>query len=184
VKHLPKDPIIFVTVGSGDFDPLIRAVDDLAPSLDLPVVAQIGIGRYEPRHIQWFRLAPSLEPYYERAALVIAHGGIGVTMEVLYRKIPLVSVDNPDRPDQHQEDLLSYLSEKGHLIWCRDLSRLGEAIHRARTEPLVPFTPPPLALHLIVREYLETLARGGDVEAVARRYRGKHVRPEDVHGIP
>ena len=176
--------ILFVTVGSGDFDPLIRAVDALAPSLDLPVVTQIGIGRYVPQHAYWFRLAPSLEPFYERAQVVVAHGGIGVTIEVLARGIPLVSVDNPDRPDHHQEDLLGYLSGRGHLIWCRDMKRLGEAIRRAREEPLVPFVLPPLAIHLIVEKYIQALIQGRNPDDVVRPLRGKRVTPEDVHGLP
>ncbi len=181
-RHLPQPegPIVFVTVGSGDFDPLIQAMDALAPHLDLPVIMQIGIGRYIPQHAAWFRHAPSLDPYYQHAAVVVAHGGVGVTMEVLNRRIPLVSVDNPDRPDQHQQDLLGYLSERGHLIWCRDLQRLGEAIAEARRRPLKPFPMPPLALHKIVDRYLEALARGEDPTPIARRYRGRRVRPEDV----
>lgn len=177
---VPEGPFIFVTVGSGDFDPLIRAMDALAPQLDLPVVMQIGVGQYEPRHATWFRLAPSLAPFYDRAALVVSHGGVGVTLEVLKRGLPLVGVDNPDRYDQHQQDLLGYLDARGHLVWCHDLSRLGEAIERARTTRLVPFHPPPLAIHLVVQEYLRALEWGNDPEAVARKYRGRHVRPEDV----
>lgn len=179
-EPLPTSPFIFVTVGSGDFDPLVKAMDALAPSLDQPVVMQIGVGRYEPRHATWFRLAPSLAPYYERAALVVAHGGVGTTLEVLQRGLPLVGVDNPDRYDQHQQDLLSYLDEKGHLVWCRDLARLREAIARARAQTFVPFQAPPTAIHLIVEAFLQALQWGDDPQAVARRFQGKHVRPEDV----
>lgn len=177
---LPDRPFIFVTVGSGDFDALVRAMDELAPSLDLPVVMQIGVGKYEPRHATWFRLAPSLAPFYERAALVVSHGGVGVTMEVLNRGLALVGVDNPDRYDQHQQDLLGYLHEKGHLVWCHDLSRLGEAIAQARAMTFVPFHTPRPAIHLVVEEYLQALEWGHDPEVVARKYRGRHVRPEDV----
>ncbi len=171
--------MIFVTVGSGDFDPLIRQMDRLAPQLDLPVVMQIGLGKYEPMHAEFFRFAPSLAPYYERADLVVAHGGVGVTLEVLTRHIPLVSVDNPDRPDHHQDDILSHLASQGYLLWCRDLTRLGVAIAQARTTTFPAFELPPLALHLVVAEFLETLAAGGDTKAVAKRYRGRQVRPQD-----
>jgi len=174
------NPIIFVTVGSGDFDSLIEKMDALAPALDLPVVMQIGIGRYEPRNAEWFRLAPTLEPYYRRAAVVVAHGGVGVTIEVLNRGIPLVSVANADRPDQHQEDLLSHLDERGHIVWCRDLDRLGEAIDRARHVPLVPFRAPEPAIHLILDRFLIALARGQDPGPIARAYRGRRVLPEEM----
>ncbi len=181
---IPEGPFIFVTVGSGDFDSLVQAADALAPRLDLPVVMQIGVGKYEPRHAVWFRHAPSLAPYYERAALVISHGGVGTTLEVTRRGIPLVGVDNPDRYDQHQQDLLSYLEEKGHLVWCRNLARLDEAIQRSRAVTCTPFSPPPLAIHHVVDAFLRALARGDDPAQVARHFQGKHVRPEDVIGGP
>ncbi len=174
--------MIFVTVGSGDFDPLICKMDDLAPELGLPVVMQIGRGEYEPKNAEFFRFAPSLEPYYRRATLVVAHGGVGVTLEVLSRHIRLVSVDNPDRPDHHQDDILSHLHASGHLLWCRDLSRLGEAIRQAHEMAFVPFELPPPAVHFVVAEYLDTLASGGDAAAVARRYRGAQLSPEDFAG--
>ena len=82
--------IVFVTVGTTDFDPLLRAADEAAPRLGLPVKFQIGIGSYEPKNGEWVRHAPSLEPYYDRAAVVVAHGGAGTILEVLRRGVPLV----------------------------------------------------------------------------------------------
>ena len=167
--------IIFVTVGSGDFDPLVQAMDEIAPQLDLPVVMQIGMGRYEPRNAEWFRLAPSLEPYYRRAAVVVAHGGVGVTMEVLTRGIPLVGVDNPDRYDQHQQDLLGYLSEEGHLVWCRDMQQLASCIQRARSGVLRPMERPYTAIHRVVDEVLQAIVHGQNPRPIIERYRGAHV---------
>jgi len=150
--------MIFVTVGSGDFDPLIQAMDEIcARRPDLEVLMQIGLGRYEPQHAPFFRFAPSLEPYYDRADLVIAHGGVGVTMEVLRRGLPLIGVDNPDRPDQHQVDLLSYLSEGGYLVWCHDLNRLEATIDSIRSRKLRRWEPPPCTIHLIVDAFLQKL---------------------------
>ncbi|MBM3319652.1 MAG: hypothetical protein FJY73_03135 [Candidatus Eisenbacteria bacterium] len=167
--------ILLVTVGSTDFDPLVRAADEAAPRIDLPMEIQIGIGRYEPKNARWFRMAPSLEPYYARAEVVVSHGGAGTILEVLRRGIRLVAADNPDRPDQHQKDMIGHMASLGRLVWCGDLSRLPEAIEEARAlcpEPLV--TAPPL-IHLVVREFLGAIENGGDPRAVARAWRGRRV---------
>lgn len=168
--------IVFVTVGSTDFDPLVRAADEAAPSLPLPVVIQIGIGRYEPRNAEWFRLAPSLEPYYARAEIVVSHGGAGTILEVLRRGMRLVSADNPDRPDQHQKDMIGHMASLGKLVWCRDLARLRGAIEEARSLRPAPLVTPPPLVHHVIREFLDAIENGGDPRAVARGWRGRSVK--------
>lgn len=148
---------ILTTVGSGDFDDLVQAMDRLAPALTAAgdtVLMQIGEGRYAPRHAACFRLAPSLEPYIAQADLVVAHGGLGVTIEVLRQGKRLVSVSNPDRYDAHQGDLLGMLSRRGHLLWCQDLARLAEAIDQARVTQFVPYHEELGTLAETIIEYL------------------------------
>lgn len=146
--------MIFVTVGTTDFDALIKHIDGLAPALSEPVVAQTGRGEYVPSHCESFRFAPSLDPYYDQARLVVAHGGLGTAIEVLQRGLPLIGVSNPDRYDRHQDDLLGTLSERGHMIWCRDLDRLQEAIERADRMQFVPYEAPECQIAQEIRRYL------------------------------
>jgi len=131
------------------------------PSLRTPGVMQIGHGRYIPVNVPYFRFAPSLGSYYEQSSLVIAHGGLGITMEVLRRGLPLVSVSNPDRYDNHQEELLSSMSEEGYLVWCRHLDKLKEAIETAQTMHLRHYEPPKCEIHLIIHEFLSGRDRTG-----------------------
>lgn len=148
---------IFLTVGSGDFDDLVRAMDRLTPALIAggdTVLMQIGEGRAIPQNADYFRFAPSLEPYFAQADLVVAHGGLGVTVEVLRHGKRLVSVSNPDRYDAHQGDLLRVLSQRGHLVWCHDLAQLADAIRRARTSDFVPYHEEPGTLAQRIIEYL------------------------------
>ncbi len=154
-QTLTKPPFLFVTVGSTDFDALIQTIDRLMPSLGLEGIAQIGRGQYLPLNMPYFRFAPALTPYYERASLVIAHGGLGITMEVLRRGLPLVSVSNPDRYDDHQTDLLSTMAAQGHLIWCRQLDELKQAIETAQTASLWPYQPPECQIHLVIHDFLK-----------------------------
>ena len=149
-----RRPFVFVTVGSTDFDPLVQAVDALAPSIHAEGVMQIGHGQYVPANWPHFRFAPSLDPYYEQSTLVIAHGGLATTMEVLMRGLPLVSVSNPDRYDNHQDDLLTAMAQEGYLIWCRHLEHLEQAIQKAQSTRLQPYEPAESEIHLVINEFL------------------------------
>ena len=54
--------MIFVTVGTTDFDQLVEAADRLAAAGDEEFVIQIGHGHYEPQHAAWFRFADRWRP--------------------------------------------------------------------------------------------------------------------------
>jgi beta-1,4-N-acetylglucosaminyltransferase len=152
-------PYLFVTVGSTDFDALVARVDELIPRLkNVGGIMQIGSGRYEPLNLPYFRFAPSLDSYYEQASLVVAHGGLAVTMEVLMRGVPLVSVSNADRYDQHQEDLLAQLAAEGYLCWCRHLDDLEQAIVETQRTPLRRYVTPPSNIHGAIATYLQGIS--------------------------
>jgi beta-1,4-N-acetylglucosaminyltransferase len=152
--------MIFVTVGTTDFDALVIAADRLVATTDEPVVIQIGHGEVEPQHARWLRFAPSLDPFYEQADVVVTHGGLGTVTEVLRRGLRMVGVSNPDRFDRHQDQILQALEQAGHLIWCRDLADLPAAIQRARQAQFVPYQPPTSHIHRVVDRFLRDLAEG------------------------
>ncbi len=138
--------MIFVTVGAGDFNALIQAMDELAPQLAATgqnVLLQIGHGAYVPQHAEYFRFAPALEPYFDQADVIVSHGGIGVVTEVLRMGKRLVGVSNHDRYDDHQDDLLRAMASRGHLVWCQDLHDLADAVAQASTVSLVPYQEEP-----------------------------------------
>jgi len=149
--------MIFVTVGTTDFDALVAAADRLAATSDETVVIQIGHGEVEPQHAQWLRFAPSLDPFYEQADVVVTHGGLGTVTEVLRRGLRMVGVSNPDRFDRHQDQILQAFEQAGHLVWCRDLSGLPAAIEQARQAQFVPYLPPPSHIHRVVDRFLRDL---------------------------
>lgn len=151
-------PFLFVTVGSTDFDPLVCKVDELVPNLGFNEgIMQIGSGHYMPQHMPYFRFAPSLTPYYAQASLVIAHGGLAVTTEVLSQGLPLVSVSNADRYDRHQEDILRALADEGYLCWCKNLDELGATIEDAQSKVLRRYTVPECNIHRVIEHYLDSL---------------------------
>ncbi len=145
--------MIFVATGTTGFDRLAQAMDELSQSLPEKIVIQIGGGNYQPRNCEYFRLAPSLTPYYEQASVVVSHGGVGITTEVLTYGRPLVGVEDQDQPERHQREILQALEQEGYLVWCRDLAQLPQAIEQARTH-LNPYTPPECRIHVIIDEFL------------------------------
>jgi UDP-N-acetylglucosamine transferase subunit ALG13 len=151
-----KVAVIFVTVGSTDFDPLIAEMDKLAVGLGMDVVMQIGAGRYVPQHAPYFRFAPSLDACYDQAELVVGHGGLGTIVEALERGKKLICVVNPTTYDRHQEHLLGLFEEQEYLVWCREVGRLGEAIQRARSTQLKRYEPPECTIHEVIADYLLT----------------------------
>jgi beta-1,4-N-acetylglucosaminyltransferase len=148
--------VIFVAIGTTDFDALIQAMDNLSLSLPEEVVMQIGRSKYMPKHCEYFRFVPSLVPYYERASLVVSHGGLGIVTEVMEYGRPLVTVEDPNQPDCHQREILDMWEREGHLIWCKDLKELPEAMERAKTQ-LRPYTAPECWIHAIVAGFLDSL---------------------------
>ncbi|MER2599570.1 MAG: PssE/Cps14G family polysaccharide biosynthesis glycosyltransferase [Caldilineales bacterium] len=146
--------MLFITVGTTDFDPLVAAGDALAAQTGERVVIQIGHGEVEPQHAEWLRFALSLEPYYDQAEVVITHGGLGTLTELLHRGQRVVGVSNPDRFDRHQDQILQAFSQANHLIWCQDLKELALAVEQARSAHFTPYTPPRSHIHELIAEFL------------------------------
>lgn len=149
--------MIFVAVGTTDFDALIGEMDKIAPSLSEEVVMQIGNGQYIPRSCQYFRFASSLAPYYDSSTIIVSHGGLGIIMEALERGKKLVSVENATCHGAHQRELLSTLVKEEYLIWCRDLSELPEALERARRREFKRYVAPGCEIHKVIKEFLQKL---------------------------
>lgn len=138
--------MIFVTVGSSFFDELVEAMDTAIGENQIrtEVVIQIGYGgSYEPVHCEFFRSSPGLNAYYERASLVVGHGGTGTTLEILERGLRLISVSNPYVSDNHQHEFLEALERRGFLTYCRDLTTLPRLIE----ESLLKEPPSPVNLY-------------------------------------
>jgi len=146
---------LLVTVGTTSFDDLARAADELVPQLSpADGLIQTGEGDYVPRNLPHERFVPGLRDLYDKSSVVIAHGGAATTFEVLRAGVPLVSVANGDRYDDHQADLLSELDAAGHLVWCEDLRNLSDAVERAMQTDLSPLPDDECTIGADIASYL------------------------------
>lgn len=149
--------MIFVAIGTTYFDALVRAMDRLRQDLNEEVMMQIGRSEYVPQNCEYFRFIPSLAPYYDRASLVVSHGGLGIVTEVMELGLPLVVVEDPQQPDRHQREILTEWEREGHLVWCKDLKELPQAIELARCQEFKPYVAPECRIHTVIAEFLHSL---------------------------
>jgi beta-1,4-N-acetylglucosaminyltransferase len=141
--------LIFVTVGTTNFDGLIRAVDRAKEEglLVGDVLCQIGSGSYIPRFCSYFRFRPSIDDLLEQASLVITHGGTTVLSLLVARK-PFIAVANTVLSDDHQTTYLNAISQIVPIVWGRDPERLSEMLELLRTNGPVSFDIPSLCQDL------------------------------------
>lgn len=149
--------MIFITVGTAHFDPLIKKIDELVKNGEIkePVVGQIGRGTYIPKYFRYFRFLKNLNEAYSKASVIVSTGGAGTTMECVTRGLKLVVVENTTLMEGHQAQLIREMERRGHLLWCKDLDKIGSAIEEARSTTFSKFvTDSNLAVEYI-RKLLE-----------------------------
>lgn len=126
--------MIFVTVGTTQFDALIQAVDGIAASgiLSEPVVCQIGSGSYIPRHCEHYKFKPSIDDDMEKSSLVICHGGATV-LSLLAMEKRFIAVANTTLSDDHQSFFLNHLGKTIPILWTRELQDLPHLLQQIST---------------------------------------------------
>ncbi|KUJ83000.1 hypothetical protein AWR36_010690 [Microbulbifer flavimaris] len=92
--------LIFLTTGTrAPFDRLVRIVDHWAEkNPGVQIVAQIGTGRYRPRHIEATRFLcrGDYQVLARDCRLMIAHAGMGSVLSALEHGKPLVMMPRND----------------------------------------------------------------------------------------
>ena len=150
--------MLFVTVGNGKFDQLVKEIDRLKREKKIKeeTIIQIGHGIYKPKHCQWFTFEPSLEKYYQQANLIISHGGPGIVFEVLRKKKPLIAIPNRDRTDPgHQVEYLRAMAkETSALIYCDRIELLESCLEKVKTHKFKIYKPPKHRIHEIIKKFV------------------------------
>lgn len=159
--------MILVTVGLLlPFERLIAMMDAWAERHpQVPVLAQIGEGRYEPRHMCWQRHieAPAFRGEVERSRVVVAHAGIGSVFDALGFGKPLVLVpryaDAREHTTDHQLHTAARLRQRPGVAVCERGDDIGARIQEvdgqsSHSADFLPHAPP----HFITRLRAAVLA--------------------------
>jgi len=99
--------VILVTVGTQlPFDRLVRAVDEIAPRLSMPVFAQIGQGEYQPQHCTFAADVPpsQFDDLLRQATLIVGHAGIGSILMAQKMRKPLLIMPRHAALGEHRND--------------------------------------------------------------------------------
>jgi UDP-N-acetylglucosamine transferase subunit ALG13 len=160
--------MILVTVGSMfPFDRMIRMMDvwtSLHPNEE--VFAQIGGGKYEPKHMRWQRImAPDeYKNVVQACRLIVAHAGTGSVFTASEFSKPIVLIPrraaNKEHTTDHQVDTAKWLEGKPGIfvVWSDDdlapaIERAGQSQHNLQW--LIPPSAPAPFLERI-RNFLLT----------------------------
>jgi UDP-N-acetylglucosamine transferase subunit ALG13 len=141
--------VILVTIGSMfPFDRFIQAMDDWAGSragqdADEDILAQIGDGAYEPRHMRWVRRLDRSEfvKVLAGADLVVGHAGMGTVISAGEHGKPVVILPRRaargEHTNDHQVDTAAWLSGRRGIFVAAEAEDLGARIAEARAGGVV-----------------------------------------------
>lgn len=159
--------MIYVTLGTMfmDFGRLVRKMDDIAQTTGEQVIIQTGLAATLPRHCEHFDFKPHAEvlALQSSARLVVAHAGIGVTMDALHSGRPLVLVPRLKRFQEHMNDhqieIARAVQQRGWGRMVLDIDDLDAWCHTP--PPPVPFYQPDRERLIgYVRHYVDSLTHG------------------------
>lgn len=134
--------MILVTVGTQlPFDRLVAAMDAIAADLGEPVMAQIGVTSYGPRHLDW---ASTLSPVKFDAAiasarLLVSHAGTGSILAAQSHRIPVILMprraDLGEHRNDHQLATVAGLAGRPGLYVANDADELAALVRRTDLVP-------------------------------------------------
>ncbi len=123
--------MIFVTVSTGHFDPLIEACARLSA---YQFRAQIGSGTFIPPFPHFRTATPeAIASEMDRAEIVIAHAGTGMLSTLYQLRKPCIVIPKQVRygeSNDGQVELARKWAELGMGYLCMDVLELGQAIEQ------------------------------------------------------
>jgi len=137
--------LIFVTVGmhSQGFERLIKKMDEMADKIGEEVIMQIGSTKYKPKKANYFDFKDSKEmnELYQKARLVVCHGGAGTMLNSLGQGTPVIAVPRSKRfnesIDDHQLELVDAWAEAGKIQAVYDMEGLEMTLKNPPINPPV-----------------------------------------------
>jgi len=168
--------VIFVTIGSMfPFDRLIQKMDEWAAETKRDdVFAQIGNGKYQPKHMGFVRRfsQSDFSEMVTKSRVVVAHAGMGTVISAGCAGRPLVVLPRIERWGEHTTDhqiaTANWLKSKPGIIVADMDTELPNAIEQAlemeisREEQLPEVADSGFTdkLHSTIQEFLTTRKNG------------------------
>lgn len=133
--------MILLTIGTQlPFDRLVKALDDLAPTLSEEIFGQIGAASYQPVHMRWAaELRPDqFEEKFRAASVIVSHAGIGTILTAQKLHKPLVIVPRQAKYGEHRNDhqlaTANQVRDKPGVYVANDVDELPQLLSRGDLE--------------------------------------------------
>jgi UDP-N-acetylglucosamine transferase subunit ALG13 len=159
--------VIIVTVGMQlGFDRLIAAMDALAPTLGMPVIAQTGKGSYKPSNMETrVKIAPAeFEALVSEARLIVSHAGIGTVLTAARCEKPILLMPRRAALGEHRNDhqlaTVGKLAGRPGILVAADESELAPRIAEglALNDWSATRSPTAQSLHTALAAFIENRA--------------------------
>lgn len=156
--------MILVTVGMQlGFDRLIMAMDQLAPSLNMKIIAQTGKGTYQPQNMTAReKIGPSeFEGLVEKSRLIVSHAGIGTVLTAQRFATPIIlfprRFDQGEHRNDHQVATANNLNGRSGVLVAMAEDDLAGAIATglAMEDASAALSPTTQQLHEAISRFIE-----------------------------
>lgn len=157
--------MILVTVGMQlGFDRLIEAMDKIAPSIDMQIIAQTGRGTYQPRNMTAReKIGPSeFEDLVQKSRLIVSHAGIGTVLTAQRFAKPIIlfprRFDHGEHRNDHQAATARNLDGRPGILVAMEEADLAGIITEglAIGETNAALSPTAAALRDAIGTFIET----------------------------
>jgi UDP-N-acetylglucosamine transferase subunit ALG13 len=158
--------MIYVTLGTMflDFERLVLKMNAIAEQTGEEVVIQLGMSKQQPEHCRTFDFKPHDEvmALQREARVIVAHAGIGATLDALEARRPFIITPRLKRfgehMNDHQVEIAEAVQRRG---WGRMVCDMAEMEEAMANPPQVPHAYQPAKEPLIgaVRAMVERVAQ-------------------------
>lgn len=157
--------MILVTLGTQKFpmDRFVKAMDELAGTLEEEIFIQSGHSTYEPKNCKWsaFVDAGEFQKMIENCSVLVTHSGVGTIMRGINAGRPVVVVPRlakfHEHVDDHQVQIAEAFAGKNCVLHCEDLTRIADVIEKARTHKFSPYNPPESNVEDMIFDFIHKL---------------------------
>lgn len=135
--------MIFVTIGThpGQFDRLVRRMDEIAPEVKEEIIIQRGFTKYIPHNCKSFEFTEDIDQYYQKARLVIAQSATSLIEFAMKYDKPVITVPRQARfgehLNDHQVEFGEYFAKKTGALCIIDMKELTSALLKSYKKKIV-----------------------------------------------
>ena len=135
--------MILVTLGTQDksFTRILKELDRLKDNgtIKEEIIVQAGYTKYKSKNMEIFDYIREKDfaKYYEKASLIITHGGVGSIIKGLEYNKKVIAVPRLSKYNEHENDhqlqIIDEFYNTGYILKCIEMEDLKETIKKSKT---------------------------------------------------